>query len=541
MKKRSLKMHALLACLLGLVLALELVSGSGLTAAASAKIILKNGAAAPDSIYTGQSCILKVRGAGQSVKFYSSNKNIAAIDATTGKMRAVAPGKVKITAKAAKNGRRVATKTFSVLLRSKWIRVEEQKINLSRPGDTSQIEVVLRPENSTDVIRFSSDDETVAAVGAASGKVTARGMGHTTIRVYAKAAEATANSAKANKTAVVDVYVTGESVLVDAFQGSFTEVRAVFDGNIRDAHLGAQDFTLRQEGGDVVPVQSIKVTGDKEATLYLAARMKGNTDYILKWKTYSASFKTIAEKVCSVEITPEKAKLDVPTEIMVTWKGEEGIVLGTCQYGQPDFPEEVTMSVKVTGGAIDTYNKKLTFTSLQGYAEAEAVYKGADGSVIRAKKVITAAPKEVEILYSPGIIKEATVSQITIFVGDIRSGKGDYYTYGRDVLPDYLQVTITPTNGFAEPAAGGLYLANAWATAKIHIEYEKDGSAAKTDGTIYARAKTEAEKAAEKAEQEKQSSSSSSSTPTPEPVAASEPDAAPEPRVDPEPVVSTIM
>lgn len=516
MKKKRRKVNALAACLLAMLLTLELVLGSGLTVTAASKITLKSGAAAPSTVYAGHSYSLKV--AGTRVKFYTSNKKIATIGATTGKMKALAPGSVKITAKSTKTGKAVATKIFKVLLRANKINVENSEIKLSQPGDTAQINASLDPVNSTDVIRFYTEDKNIATVGMTSGKVTAKGVGHTQIMVYAKATKATANNSKANKIAVVDVNVTGETAFVEVSQNTFASVKVVFDGNIRNS-LSAKDFALQQEGREAISISSIKVTGDREVIVNLSKKMKESSTYTLKWKDCSASFQTIAQKVRSVEITPETAEFSVPTDITVTLKGDEGVVLETYQYGLPNVPKELSINVNVTGGAIDTsgIRRRLTFTSLQGYADVEAVYKGADGTEIQAKKVITVVPKKVMVLFYPRTIREATVSQIRIFVGD-SNGKGDYYYYGGGELPDYLKVTVTPTDGFAEPAAGGLYLANSKATARIHIKYEKDGSVAEADGTIYARAKTAAEKEAEKAEQERQNSSSSSSTPTPAPT-----------------------
>ena len=70
---------------------------------AASKITLKSGKAAPASVYAGHSYTLKV--AGTAVKFYSSNKSVATIGLTTGKLKPVAPGTVKITAKSKKTGK----------------------------------------------------------------------------------------------------------------------------------------------------------------------------------------------------------------------------------------------------------------------------------------------------------------------------------------------------------------------------------------------------------------------------------------------------
>lgn len=95
------------ACLLVLALVVPAFSVPE-TAAAASKIRLKSGAAAPSTIYAGHSYTLDVKGA--HVKYYSSNKKIATIGLTTGKLKPTEPGSVKITAKSKKTGKVVAFK-----------------------------------------------------------------------------------------------------------------------------------------------------------------------------------------------------------------------------------------------------------------------------------------------------------------------------------------------------------------------------------------------------------------------------------------------
>lgn len=175
------------------------------SALAASKITLKSGAAAPSTIYALHSYPLKV--AGTSVKWVSSNKNIATIGQATGKLKPVAPGQVKITAKSINSGKAVATKTFKVLLRATDVSVSPSELTLS-VGETATLAATLTPGNSTDVVRFYSDDKDIATVGLSSGKVTGKKVGETTITVYAKATKATANSSKYNKVAKVKVTVT---------------------------------------------------------------------------------------------------------------------------------------------------------------------------------------------------------------------------------------------------------------------------------------------------------------------------------------------
>ena len=102
-----------LATILVLVLVLNMISSATNTSSAASKITLKSGAAAPSTMYAGHSYSLKV--AGTAVKFYSSNKKVATIGLTTGKLKAIVPGTVKITAKSKKLERQSQQKLLRYL------------------------------------------------------------------------------------------------------------------------------------------------------------------------------------------------------------------------------------------------------------------------------------------------------------------------------------------------------------------------------------------------------------------------------------------
>lgn len=202
-----------------LCLMLGIMIFSAIPVQAASKITLKSGEAAPSTVYAGHYYSLKV--AGTKVKFYSDNKKVATIGLTTGRMKAIAPGTVKIKAKNAKSGKIVASKTFKVLQRAKSLTVEET-IEIA-VGGTYTLKAEKSPSTSTDVIRFYSDDKTIATVGATSGKVTGIKEGKTTIKVYSKATKATSNSDKKNKVATVDVYVGHVPVIDPAVEATCTE------------------------------------------------------------------------------------------------------------------------------------------------------------------------------------------------------------------------------------------------------------------------------------------------------------------------------
>ncbi|MFR8978156.1 MAG: Ig domain-containing protein, partial [Christensenellales bacterium] len=174
-------------------------------ASAASTITLRGGTKAPSTIYAGHSYALSV--SGRNVKWYTSDKSVATIGVTTGRMCPSAPGTVTITAKDRKTGETVATKTFKVLLRANRISVEPETLTLYL-YDVITLNASLHPGNSTDVVKFISNDKNIVSVGMISGKVTANAIGETTITVYAMAEKNYSKSNKSNRVTTVKVIVT---------------------------------------------------------------------------------------------------------------------------------------------------------------------------------------------------------------------------------------------------------------------------------------------------------------------------------------------
>ena len=108
----------------------------------AASITLESGAAAPITIYAGETYDLKVEGV--KVKFYSDDKSVATIGLITGELKAVAPGTVKITAKSINTGKPVATRTFTVLQRAESITADVSELYLNG-GETARIKATKTP------------------------------------------------------------------------------------------------------------------------------------------------------------------------------------------------------------------------------------------------------------------------------------------------------------------------------------------------------------------------------------------------------------
>ena len=332
---------------------------------AASKITLKSGAAAPSTIYAGHTYNLKVK--GTAVKFYSSNKKIATIGATTGKMKAVAPGSVKITAKSKKTGKAVASKTFKVLQRAKSVAVDSE-LFLGTVGDTAKLTATLTPATSTDVVRFTTSDKTIATVGLTSGKVTAKAEGTTTINVYAKATKATSNSNKNNKVATVKVYVG--AVLDTVAQTSVTELKATFKTDVSAKKFVPADFTVANKETNVnQAVKDVKVAG-KDVTLTMYNAIKDGKVYTVKYGEFTAEFTATDAKTVKLDIIPKTVPINTLTEIKVVELDANGVVISENPLSKK--PAYIDFSFDVTDGYIQ--GDSVWFNTLNSKAVAKATY-----------------------------------------------------------------------------------------------------------------------------------------------------------------------
>ena len=448
-----------LALFLALALTLTLVQVTPVVNAAS-KITLKSGAAAPASVYAGHSYTLKV--AGTAVKFYSSNKKVATIGATTGKFKPVAPGSVKITAKNKKTGKAVATKTFKVLQRATSVAADQTEVYLGKVGDTATIKATKTPATSTDVVKFFSADKTIASVGMTSGKVTAKKEGKTTISVYAMATKATSKASKYNKVATVNVYVG--AVLDTVAQVSTTEIKATFKTDVSDKTFLPADFAVtKDETGLAEAVKEVKVSG-KEVTLTMYNAIKDGKAYTVKYGENSAQFTATEGKVAALEIIPAQIAIQTETEIKVVEKDANGIILGSfLQSELATLAPNVELEFNVTDGYVN--GDKVYFNTLTSKAVAKATYhtyeyqNGQEVGAITtgdvtitatAQAAVTADGVSYSISQKPVDFAAKDYKQNTAFPAD----KTDYAVYFKMVDSnkkeitdaEYAKYTLTTSN-----------------------------------------------------------------------------------------------
>lgn len=357
-------MKKLTAVLLMATLVFSIIGVPDTAFAASSKITLKSGEAAPSIIYAGHSYSLKVPGA--NIKFYTTDKKVATIGVTTGKLKPTAPGAVTIKAKSKKTGKEVARKTFTVRQRCTSVKASDIYLN---PGDSAYVKAKLTPSTSTDVIRFYSNDKEIVTIGATSGKARAYKKGETTVSVIAKASNSTSSSNKANKATNINVYVG--AYIDSAQQSETTMIKVDFKTDVTDYDMKASDFSIsNNKTKRNFTVKDISVSGNS-VILTTNDKINDGGTYTVKYDKSSAKFTATDGRITGMEISPTVVPEKTLTEINVNLKDKNGVVVES--YNTANKPKYVDFSISTSSGFVN-YNGKLYLNNLQSTATARAVY-----------------------------------------------------------------------------------------------------------------------------------------------------------------------
>lgn len=357
-------MKKLTAVLLMAALVFSVIGVPDTAFAASSKITLKSGEAAPSIIYAGHSYSLKVPGA--NVKFYTTDKKVATIGLTTGKLKPTAPGAVTIKAKSKKTGKEVARKTFTVRQRCTSVKASDIYLN---PGDSAYVKAKLTPSTSTDVIRFYSNDKEIVTIGATSGKARAYKKGETTVSVIAKASKSTSNSNKANKATNINVYVG--AYIDSAQQLETTRIKLGFKTDITGYDMKASDFSIsNSKTKRNFTVKDISVSGNS-VILTTNDKINDGGTYTVKYDKSSAKFTATDGRITDMEISPTVVPEKTKTEITVDLKDKDGVIVES--YNTVNKPGYIDFSVSTKSGFL-SYDGKLYLNNVQSTATARAVY-----------------------------------------------------------------------------------------------------------------------------------------------------------------------
>ena len=120
----------------------------------------------------------------KTVTWRSSNSSVATVEG--GEVKGIAPGTATITATA---GEKYATCKVTVVILTEGVSLDKNSLEFTFGDEPKQLKATIRPENTTDEVKWSSSNDDVARVE--SGVVTAVGPGTAIITVEAGGKNAT--------------------------------------------------------------------------------------------------------------------------------------------------------------------------------------------------------------------------------------------------------------------------------------------------------------------------------------------------------------
>lgn len=257
-----------------------------MTVFAAYKLTKTDGSVIPSIIDVGESFKIKVDGA--EVYFYSDNKDVATVGKRNGVLTAVGPGSVQIRGVNQSTGKTIATDTIKVCLRATSVTPSESEIYLTDIGSTAEISVALTPSNSTDIIRYFSDNKDVATVNMKTGVVTAVGEGTATITIYSIRTAASSADDEGTLTATVRVTVGKFLSSVSARTDQTIEVK--FTQEV--SSLTADELILQESSA--TSWMKIKSVTKLSSDTYL---IQVDPDYKMSDKKYTLTMKKTGSKL----------------------------------------------------------------------------------------------------------------------------------------------------------------------------------------------------------------------------------------------------
>lgn len=395
---------------LAFVLALAMVvttmaPAAAATVSAATGIEQKNGKAFPSIYAAGKKFTVAMSqlNATSKVVWTSSDKSVATVGLTTGRVTTKTPGTTTIKAtiknKTTNAVKTTYSRTLRVVERATALATDPTEVSL-KVKETATIKASLTPSTSTDVVEFYSTDKTVATVGKKSGVVTAVKDGEATIKVYAKATADTSTKSKLNQ--VAEVKVTVGSRMASVTQTAYNKVDVMFGVDVKDV-VKASDFTVvKDETNQVFAVKTATVdsTDTKKVTLEVFGNMTDGKAYTVTFGDQKLSFTATDNKVASVEVSPVAIAYNTETEIKAILKDANGIVLGEYLYGDTAGEPKLEFNITTNQG-YTTANGKLALYNKGNTAKATVIYHtyqydstGTETGAIKSEVTITAVDPE---------------------------------------------------------------------------------------------------------------------------------------------------
>lgn len=256
----------------------------------------------------------------KDITWSSGDKKIATVT-SSGVVKGVSAGKVKITAKSADGA---ASKTITIRIYTPETSVSLNKTSMTlKVGASSTITPTVKPSNATyKTVKWTSSNYDVATVDE-NGKVTAKGVGY---------AEITATTSQSGKKAVCKVSVvkavTGVSISESSLRIEVGD-KVTLKATVKPSDATNQTVSWKSSASSVVSVSSSgKITAKKLGTATITV------------STADGNFK----KTCKVEVVKKVKSVELNKSSATLYLGK-------------------TLTLKATVTPSDATNSAVTFTS----------------------------------------------------------------------------------------------------------------------------------------------------------------------------------
>ena len=302
----------------------------------------------------------------------SNKKSVATVKKTAAKkikVTGVKPGTAKVTVKvtyktSTKKNAKAKTKKLTYTLKVAKVGVALSGDSVVAVGSTTKL-TNTKKNSSRAKITYTSSDDTIAKVDAATGVVTGVKAGKATITAKITVGKDSATTTK-------DVEVKNH-VLSTVAQNKLTELTATVAGDTKN--LKASDFTVKSEATNVVyPVSKVTVDSKdaSKVTLTLFSELKDAATYDVTLDGITKTFVASDGKVASIALDKATIPYATETEVKLVSKDANGVVVKELKYGEADANYDFTIN---TNGNGYTNGSKLYLNKVGDTATAEITYK----------------------------------------------------------------------------------------------------------------------------------------------------------------------
>ncbi len=302
----------------------------------------------------------------------SNKKSVATVKKTAAKkikVTGVKPGTAKVTVKvtyktSTKKNAKAKTKKLTYTLKVAKVGVALSGDSVVAVGSTTKL-TNTKKNSSRAKITYTSSDDTIAKVDAATGVVTGVKAGKATITAKITVGKDSATTTK-------DVEVKNH-VLSTVAQNKLTELTATVTGDTKN--LKATDFAIKSEATKVVyPVSKVSVDSKdaSKVTLTLFSELKDAATYDVTLDGITKTFVASDGKVASIALDKATIPYATETEVKLVSKDANGVVVKELKYGETDSNYDFTIN---TNGNGYTNGSKLYLNKVGDTATAEITYK----------------------------------------------------------------------------------------------------------------------------------------------------------------------